>query len=546
MDFSFLDLKAKLFGKGRPALRATFAVLSLAFAASPSWAAPQEERFQEVPHCEQLLRDDSRQQLRNQFVQKYGSKVYAAEDQNLQWISDISRRDSSPHFYVTMENAQLKKLNDQVILDKDLVTALTNFHKEIFLSKMKALLAGSGSSFYSDFKSVRWKVTSAPAPALLEEIESAMTDTNREFFGDGFLRKIVRESDLQPADWFTLGIGSTEGEASLAARGARGGSSASLRFEDAAFQSRMQWKLLQFKDLHQKLAQGKFPLSLDAFVQCRKNKTPQKLKTALKEEFPQAQITSKTAKDFLTYCEWADEFSPSLLTPKREVLTIDEAPYGVMSLDFIGLGAENLKATAEALLRSGDISQAMVETREGEQAVTKSFLERKKMVSQVVESHFGGEVSLRFSGDDGIIVPERAFELRDQIQLLEKLSGLLPYSFFRMSTISASSSQKGLSPQLISQAESIEKALRPLLRRALGAEASRKIHVNVFNTSEEDVNKVYLILHIPFEANRGQVQLMYALFNKALKYVEREIRQKGQPTVFEAGDIFSTHEKKRH
>src|SRR5690606_26032194 len=116
-------------------------------------------------------------------------------------------------------------------------------------------------------------------------------------------------------------------------------------------------------------------------------------------------------------------------------LTLHEAPYGALSLDFIGLGGENLKATAEALAQAQDLTAALELTRLSERAVTQSFIQRKQQVTEIVKEYFAHRVSIKFSGDDGIIIPHREFWLRDQLALLRQLSALSPEPYFRMSTL---------------------------------------------------------------------------------------------------------------
>lgn len=532
----------------KPLLALTFAI------ALKGFAAPVEsDRFHDTNICDQLLRNDLSQSLRNQFVQKYASKVYASETQNKNWIQQVYQPSSSPHFYVAVENAQLKTLNDKIIRDKDLVTALTNFHKELFINNLKTALPENSFSLYSDFKSIRLRVYEASSESSFALLESIIRQTNKEFFEHPYLKKIVREGDLKKADWFTLGIGNTEGESAFAARGARLSSSHTMRFNDPQFQTEMLQKLNAFKNLHYKLldivretnmvedsSSIGLEFSLDLFVHCRKAGDAPTLLNYLLEEFPTAQIGTQTAKNFLTYCSLADEFSPSLLTAKREVLTIDQAPHGVMALDFVGLGAENLKATKRALIQAKDLSDALNKSRLEEKVVTKSFIERKYMVQSVIHNYFEGQVNIKFSGDDGVIIPHRDFSLGDQLSLLDRLSRLLDYPFFRMSAIKSDGSQSESSSQLISQAESIEKSLRPLLRRELGPEISKKIHVNIFNTEKNGIKKAFLLLQINTSLNKTQVEVLYNVFRRAVKSVERELQDQGENIFFEVGEIFST------
>ncbi len=503
-------------------------------------AAPSElERYKDPNTCEVLLRNDNRQELRNIFVKSYGSKVYASELENSDWIKRIYIESSRPKFYVAVKNSALKALNDDIVRDKDLVTALTNLHKEIFLRNLSEHLPKDIFRHYSDFKSIRLEILESPNENLIALIEELFLKTNAEFYSDPVLNVILRKEDLVAGGWFTIGTGLSEGEAAMAARAARRTQSRIMRFSDSNFQAQMSQNLMRIKLLHSQISQ-KMDLSLDVYIHCRKTKEPRQLLQSLREEFPQADLDLSLAEQLVTFCAVVDEFSPSLLTAGREILTLEHAPYGVMALDFIGLGAENLKATAETLLIANNLNEALYLTRLGERDVTEKFIARKSKVKEVVSDHFDKKVSIRFSGDDAIILPEREVSLQDQLFLLKKLSSIMPYPFFRMSTIYSTSRQVDASVKMISQAEAIEKTLRPLIRKNLGSIIAKGIHINVFNTKVGDDQKVFLVLKVSVKLSLSQIQTLYSIFEQAVSVIEDEINSQGSSDVtISTGDIFS-------
>jgi hypothetical protein len=338
----------------------------------------------------------------------------------------------------------------------------------------------------------------------------------------------------------------------LAARGARGTTSHSLRFDDSVFQSRLTENLREFQKLQISVVarltelgltepvRGTALPDLSLFALFRKAKSAAELGELINKEQRRAMIYGDLAERIFSYCRLADGFSPNLLNPVRESLTVDHAPFGIVSLDFLGLGAENLRATAKALVGATSLRRAIDRARTAEREVTRRFNARKNAVARVASEYFDGQITVRFSGDDGILIPGREMYLSDQLQLLKALSRILPKPFFRMVTVSPDDSRKGLSSELISQAEAIEKTLRPSIKAHFGTEVSNKVHIGVFNTEINGHKKVFLILRLNMKFNDEQTRRLYALFHKAVKITEKNLRAKGEEVTFLVGDIFAT------
>jgi hypothetical protein len=227
-------------------------------------------------------------------------------------------------------------------------------------------------------------------------------------------------------------------------------------------------KLARVKELHARVVSELRPLglaggeglALEVFAEARKAKTAADLRSGIQNLTGGARVEGEVAARVLEYIRAVDEFSPNMLVAKRELLTIHDAPHGAISIDFIGLGAENIQGTAKALIEARDLDDAVRLARLEEREVTRRFNARKSLVERAALEFFGAQASVRFSGDDGIIVPPRAFLMGDQIQFMRKLSSLLPRPFFRMVVLGADGATSSNSSELITQAESIEKKLR--------------------------------------------------------------------------------------
>jgi hypothetical protein len=492
--------------------------------------------------CGDLLRRPERQTLREAFIRQFASQIYATEEENQKWIDESLAPGASHGFYVVMENAWLKRLNDQVIKDKDLVTALTNYHKELFLKNLKPALGSMPHDIYSDFKSVRLKVQAPLSDSLKIRLQEMFEITNEEFFTQPLLKNILRAQDLRP-EWFTMGVAASADEASSLAED--GGH----MFWDASFENLLENKRQEIQDLEKHLRESfkNTPLldpstssfTLEVFTHGRKAPSPEKLKELLDFEFPEHPIALPEIESLYRYLRLVDDFSPPLLIAKREILSLQEAPYGAISLDFIGLGAENLRGTARALSGARHLHEVFQRAREEEREVTRLFQQRKLWVRETVESYFQGAVNLRFSGDDGVIVPRRPFEMRDQLLLVQRLSRLMPRPYFRMSFINAQGASSAYSSQLITHAEGIEKILRLLLQRSLGREAIQKIHIGVFNPDVSDQRTVFLVLGLDLPLSQEQKHHIRADFHKAVKMVEEDLRAKGGEIQYEDGEVFA-------
>ncbi len=120
-----------------------------------------------------------------------------------------------PRFYFHGDLAVLKDLNDRVIRNKDLVTRLVDYHKNIFVAELinsqaYPLIQQNLLVEYSDFKSLRLGFADY-SPQLEEELEQLLVRTNTLFSavvrrmklqGDG---GALRGLSADPKLWFVAG-----------------------------------------------------------------------------------------------------------------------------------------------------------------------------------------------------------------------------------------------------------------------------------------------------------------------------------------------------
>lgn len=410
------------------------------------------------------------------FVSSFKERVFVSEAQNRRYISiaEDSAKNAAENKtrYFDVENSVMKTLNDKTN-DKELVTSLTNFQKETVLKRVAALkdkYPEVDFEVYSDFKSVKIVMKSS------KEIDAA---TNQKILAD--LNKLYAESNSEFAEkmkelgiaipeagsadqWFKAGYGRSVDEAAIAARKARKSPGAGV-FEYASPEVResMNRNLEAIEKKRQALAQAKdfAPLmekngkgvSLpreDVFDLVRKNEDPNTLAKAISQRYELADFTTKDATQLQDYVNGVNEFSPTILVAKRETVNLDGAIQGGLSADFLGMGAANLKATAEGIAKKDSLDTALIGAREGEKKVTGIFTERMRKFKKIV-----GDASC--SGDDCAMA--KLMSDKQKLDIMQKLARNPETRGVRMSFIGSNVSPE-VRMQLASHGESIEKTFR--------------------------------------------------------------------------------------
>jgi hypothetical protein len=343
---------------------------------------------------------------------------------------------------VLIESAVTKELNDSVVKDKDLVTALLNTQKDVLWTAIERdpLLSKHIIGKYTDFKSMKFAFDSAD-PALERQLKAVFSDVNRryaEFVQSEAAKKgwdaEARGLAAKVANWHHMGIGASPDEANWAARKSRelldkNGLSSPRSFSEVRAQAAADIESIRGlrESLSARLGQvngmfaaegGRKVLSSEAIEAIRKAKgaTPgdaalgEAVKKALEARFARAFSVAEVA-DLRAYVAKADALSPDLYLDKRVVIPLGARRNGIVSADFKGQNARNLEETMKALARTEGqpLARQMQEIRRGEEIATKALDQKKAdFLAAVTRVDPEAREFVFFSGDDGIFLPSRS------------------------------------------------------------------------------------------------------------------------------------------
>lgn len=482
--------------------------------------------------------------LRNraELVKKYLEFSPTTVAQNERWIVLAEKGRGSKAVFFDVENSQIKVLNDS-LKDKNLVTSLTNFHKDILAKKMDLLEAKYPDLViekYSDFKSMRYAFSGKVPADLEKQLQKIFKDTNLEF--DDYLKNngIVRGSD--PAkDWFRGGVGETADQANLASRYSRQMERNEVRaFSQADLQKNMNAKLQTVEQDRIEL-RGYFAntgvvdgatLHPDAFDIVRKSKgDPRVISQELANRFGLKSISDRSVATLQRYAKETDEFSPGLYIAKRESAHLNEAVHGGLSADIIGLGSANLKGTAEALANSGSIDKALVATRLAEKAVTQNFVQQKKVFEDVVKKAVPpGKLKTICSGDDCVSVATAPLAEIEKLKILKGLSETRYSGNYRLAFVPDGVKDIDARNALANHGEAIEKILRKSLSARMEPAKLKGLTFGVdMRTQQLNAGTVKLLMG-EAEGVRLSVHersLIQSRFKEAVEYLNKEMSKSG-------------------
>ncbi len=460
-----------------------------------------------------LARDDIEREV---FIELNLENKFATAEENKRWIEAVESESLPPGSRVLdFENSVLQKLNNTT-KDKNLVTSMTNKHKEILRSKIDKLARKYQDKMefvpYSDFKAQRWLIKTKPPltelpPQVQTELANIFKDVNLEFDSQLKLNGIIRKSD-HAEDWFRGGMGSTADEANIAVRMSREMKSNELRmFDGPEMQENLkiyhQWAEQKRQEVAHDFAgtgllektSGKVEIPSEVvFDAIRKNPSNEALREVLVKKYSGTAFTEnknissisidsserEKMSAFLSddklnhlrdYAELANQFSPGLHAVERRVASIQEAELGGMTADFAGVGARNLRATAEALAHSSNVKEAIQMSRQGEKQVTQAFNREKEEFESVVGKYMHSTVS---SGDDFAATAGARLSLDSKQKMLSEIAALKNPAGKRISFIG-----EGVLPlernQLAAHGEAIEKNLRSELNGKISAEKLKQV-----------------------------------------------------------------------
>lgn len=449
------------------------------------------------------------------FKSKYGKELKLKKGANADFIArveaDIAKKETNV-LYFDVENSVQKKLNDEVFREKTAVDALNNsfflkFNKN--LRDYPELMERLGGE-YKDYKSYRIRLQLKPGDDP-EKYQRILADlykkTNKDFFADPLMKQVRKElpprSDalVDPATWFLSGSGDNALEANMAARAARkdvgstlnppsmshfkehvGALSTEIDSIESTRKGLSANKTLLEKRIMEKSENGTVLPSKSMIGVLRKIKPTDfqteeqflaKISSKTQELFGE-KLDQKTARSFAEYFQKVDSLSPPLFSAERVAIDLKEAKKGIVSIDFAGIGVDNVYEQMKALTEVGSKGSAEKKLHEsfkkmqgGVNEVTKQMEEAKDVFREAIAKVDNVEKKApKFSGDDGIFMPgNRVWSEADKSSLVQHLAESKDPSKFRVTFVSSEFSGGKVIPtaersKRIVRAESVEKNIR--------------------------------------------------------------------------------------
>jgi hypothetical protein len=565
-----LYLRALKVAKIRPA--AAGAPESLPRLASDTSAGPRAiDRVNEVRGAEPPTKSATgaghnvQYASRGEFVTAHLNEVATSPEQNRRWIQLANSREGKNYFFVDIENSKLKWMND-TWKDKDFATAVTNRYQNLLLQNLeefKKKYPGIEIHPYSDFKSIRLAIKGPLTPEMTKELERVFLKSNND------LSKELRDSQLirakgaerpqdEPELWFRAGLGETADQANMAARYSRIHSNPSLQsFNDPKLHQTLSSTLNEAKSLHQELAKNPKLLGLhelnpksntpafrsELYDLSRKSASPEELQNKL-ERYYGVKLTVDEARELKKYTDSIDRFSASLHLEKRQIPTVEGAKEGALSLDFAGLGGENLKHTADGLFKSQNLEEAIKQSRLAEQRVTQIFETRKKERTQIISNYLSDkkglkDLKIQCSGDDCIAIFPSRISLKDQRELIQRLSRTDQPAGVRVSFVGDKVSSPTDRALLANHGETLEKYTREALQSQIDSEKLRRITLGVVMQGDKaGQGPVRLLIgNSQVKLTPDELARLEQAFQQATQKLNHDLTRQSKTGLYQAFDL---------
>ena len=481
------------------------------------------------------------------FVNQHMGQIFATEEQNLKWMGLAEKTTAQKNVvFADFENSKMKLLND-TLKDKDLVTAVTNRHKELLFDKIHTLekeFPNIEILPYSDFKSTRFAFKGEIPPNFKTRLDQVFREANEEFKTDLVNSKILRKEDVS-GNWFRGGMGETADEANMATRYSRNsaGENRLRNFDESTVQEDLQ---TQVKNIEMVRSEVQSELGHTGLLEkvdssdrmipkreiieiARKETDPAQFQAALSKRYG-TQVTPTQAEKLKDYLDYVDEFSPGIHVAKRESPSLTGSAGG-LSADFSGMGSYNAQATASALAKSNDLKSAIQASRQGEQQVTAFFQKRVRDRQTIVENYLqdkkGISIKMNCSGDDCVTVASQNMTPKMREELVQRLSRTDDPSGMRISLVGdkvASTSDRNL---LAAHGESAEKMVRKQLAGKIPESQLKNItfgvEMNGVKAGQGDVR--LLVGNSRTALSSEQNSLIQAEFKKAVEALNADLNK---------------------
>lgn len=416
------------------------------------------------------------------LMSRYLHMPFKSVAENLNYIQQAGLRRPKPGTRgIHVEFSNLQEINT-LTNDKNLVTSITNKHKELWFDAMDELeqkYAGKVKiPSYSDFKSGRQLlIPKPPAKALpvgyKKDLEDVFARVNAEFAD--FIKKSGLNVDNNVEGWFRGGTGKTADLAELAARFSRdiGGPNVLRDADDPmliqAANVFRQWAELARGEIAQNPAysqvlDGKF-IKDKVLDMVKKTPDVSKIKFRLKAKYG-AELTDNQLLQLQTYNQMIDKFSLSPRIDERLIATLEKADFGGYSADASGLSAKNRGGSARAIAEGKNLEEVAALARQYEQEITRNFREENLAFIEILEKFYKPGIN---SGDDFAGASGKVITSKMKQELVKEVATLPNPSAWRMAFISDGVRVRDRN-KIAAHGEAIEKILREVLEGKVSSE----------------------------------------------------------------------------
>ena len=369
--------------------------------------------------------------FKRDYAGQFLNYTAATTEENQIWI-DIALSGQQDQFFFMVEQSKMKEANDHVFEgDKETVTALTNLHKSFFMTALKTFMPREIIP-YSDFK-----VINGTAKLSLDHHQK---ENFKKVVLKAYQYALIRvKSILDMYDptlfyaigfesWMKVGFGTHADEANLAVREVRrhrGFFQADYSDEETQkalrnaqiyteyYRIKLEAMAVAYLDREPEVFRNMFSEVTDQtytinslrppvnirhtktyipspalFELMRKEKTKESLAAKIYERFGY-QISLDDAQLLIDYSYGIDLFSPALFIPERVQANLNEAENGGMTIDFVGMGADNWFIVALALAKQTTLNrELLLQIRQNEQNLTTLINLKKRMLRSFLEEFF--------------------------------------------------------------------------------------------------------------------------------------------------------------
>jgi hypothetical protein len=394
----------------------------------------------------------------NALRARHGTFSRVGPADNRRYISLTYEAGPERHLWFEIENILVKQLNDHVFRDRTVTQAVGNLYKELFFAELdrSPFLRDRVLGRYTDYKSIRMVFTES-TPEVLAELRRVHEAANRAFaraLRESPLRALFeRETGLvaDPATWHLAGAGASMAEAGTAARTARAfvarGGSPLERFEDVA--PFLRQRLQRVERLRQEVAARIAPesgllvgapnvpgtprvLSDEAIEILRK--TPahnlaeyvDAVRARIYRRFG-IFVSRDDVRLLREYHSLVDGFAPGIFQETQTALDVSRGSHGLVTVDFAGQGARNIRHTMEALSHpaarepKGAVRTARAMQDKASAAMMRLSWQFRDAVAMVIGR---GEIEqIAISGDDGIYAPTVRLTPAQKTALVRRIAG---------------------------------------------------------------------------------------------------------------------------